>query len=54
MKTVSGMGRFPMTIKLKNEAEQCGICHFFHHPLNNLTNNMEVERDGNSCFIPGS
>jgi hypothetical protein len=28
MKTVSGMGRFPATIELKNEAEQCGTSHY--------------------------
>jgi len=37
MKTVSGMGRSPATIKLINEVEQCGICllHYRHSPDSN-------------------
>ena len=29
MKTVSRMGHFLVTIKLKNEVDQCGACHLF-------------------------
>lgn len=33
MKTVSGMGRFPTTIELKNDAEQCGAANPYPPPL---------------------
>ena len=42
MKIVSEMGRFLVTIKLKNEADHCGTCHLFMNGTHSAANTSQA------------